>query len=187
MNRNALIGSVQAVLIAAVLVLPGASQNPTQPQNNQPFTIKLNTEIVLVNVQVRDGKGNFVRDLKPDDFTVTEDGKTQKILSLDIENTDALAASGDIQAANLLGNLNGATATQIQAEVKDRAQQSLPAEFTKDSFRDRRLTVLFFDLTSMQPEEIKRGVEAAEKFIDTQLKPADLVAVVSLSTRFNTD
>ncbi len=47
--------------------------------------------------------------------------------------------------------------------------------------------VLFFDLTSMQPEEIKRGVESAEKFVDEQLKPSDLVAVVSLSTRFNTD
>ena len=43
-----------------------------------------------MNVQVRDSKGNFVRDLKQDDFTITEDGKVQKILSMDIQNTDAL-------------------------------------------------------------------------------------------------
>jgi VWFA-related protein len=39
----------------------------------------------------------------------------------------------------------------------------------------------------MQPEEVTRGVKSAEKFIETQLSPADLIAVVSLSTRFNTD
>ena len=173
-------------LLAVLLASPGVSQTPAQGPDNKPFQLKANTEIVLVNVQVRDGKGNFVRDLKQEDFTVTEDGKTQKILSLDIENTDALT-SNDVQAANLLGELNGATATEIQNQVKLRAQQPSPTEYTRDSFRDRRLMVLFFDLTSMQPEEVKRGIESAEKFIDDQLRPSDLVAVVSLSTRFNTD
>ena len=173
-------------LLAVLLASPGVSQTPAQGPDNKPFQLKANTEIVLVNVQVRDGKGNFVRDLKQEDFTVTEDGKTQKILSLDIENTDALT-SNDVQAANLLGELNGATATEIQNQVKLRAQQPSPTEYTRDSFRDRRLMVLFFDLTSMQTEEVKRGIESAEKFIDDQLRPSDLVAVVSLSTRFNTD
>ena len=173
-------------LLAVLLASPGVSQTPAQGPDNKPFQLKANTEIVLVNVQVRDGKGNFVRDLKQEDFTVTEDGKTQKILSLDIENTDALT-SNDVQAANLLGELNGATATEIQNQVKLRAQQPSPTEYTRDSFRDRRLMVLFFDLTSMQTEEVKRGIESAQKFIDDQLRPSDLVAVVSLSTRFNTD
>jgi VWFA-related protein len=173
--------------MAAVLVTPGASQNPALGPDNKPFTLSVATEIVLVNVQVRDSKGNFVRDLKQDDFTITEDGKTQKVLSLDIENTDALIASGEVQAVNLLGELNGATPTQIQNDVKTKAQAPSPTQYTKETFRDRRLMVLFFDLTSMQPEEIKRGVESAEKFVDDQLKPSDLVAVLSLSTRFNTD
>ena len=49
------------------------------------------TELVLVNVTVRDKNGNFVRDLKPEDFNVLEDGKPQKVVSFDIENTDAVA------------------------------------------------------------------------------------------------
>jgi VWFA-related protein len=170
---------VSFALLGVLIASPVVSQTPAQGPDNKPFTLRANTELVLVNVQVRDGKGNFVRDLKEEDFTVTEDGKVQKILSLDIENTDALTAN-DVQAVNLLGELNGATAAEIRNEPKAR-------EYTKDSFRDRRLMVLFFDLTSMQPEEIKRGIAAAEKFIDDQMKPADLVAVVSLSTRFDTD
>jgi len=187
MRRYAIAGIIDAMILSAVLVLPGASQNSTQPQNAQPFTIKTATEVVLVNVQVRDSKGNFVRDLKQEDFTITEDGKTQKILSIDVENTDVVTGNNDLQAVNLLGNLNGATATQIQAEVRQRSQQTTPTAYTKDSFRDRRLMVLFFDLTSMQPEEVTRGVKSAEKFVETQLRPSDLIAVVSLSTRFNTD
>jgi VWFA-related protein len=178
---------LNAVLMAAVLVTPGASQNAALGPDNKPFQLSVATEVVLVNVQVRDSKGNFVRDLKQDDFTITEDGKTQKILSLDIENTDALIASGDVQAVNLLGDLNGATATQIQNEIKARAQAPSPTEYTRETFRDRRLMILFFDLTSMQPEEVKRAVESAEKFVDDQLKPSDLIAILSLSTQFNTD
>src|SRR5689334_4680565 len=187
MRRYAIAGIIDALILSSVLVLPGASQNTTPPQNAQPFSIKTTTEVVLVNVQVRDSKGNFVRDLKQEDFTVTEDGKTQKILSIDVENTDVVTGNNDLQAVNLLGNLNGATATQIQAEARQRSQQTTPAAYTKDSFRDRRLMVLFFDLTSMQPEEVTRGVKSAEKFVETQLRLSDLIAVVSLSTRFNTD
>src|SRR5262249_55194995 len=47
-------------------------------------------------------------------------------------------------------------------------------------FRDRRLLILFFDLSSMQPEETKRAIESAENYVDKQMKPADLVAVVTL-------
>ncbi len=186
MKRIILIGIGAAVFMAAVFVLH-AAQNPPVPQNAQPFTIRTSTEVVLVNVQVRDSKGNFVRDLKQEDFTVTEDGKTQKVLSVDIENTDVVTGGNDVQAVNLLGNLNGATADQIQADVKALAEKPSPTEYSKDMFRDRRLMVLFFDLTSMQPEEIKRGVDSAEKYVNTQMGPQDLVSVVSLSTRFNTD
>ena len=42
---------------------------------------------MLVNVTVRDKSGNPVRDLKPEDFTVLEDNKPQKVATFDIENT----------------------------------------------------------------------------------------------------
>ncbi len=42
--------------------------------------------------------------------------------------------------------------------------------------------VLFFDLTSMQPEEIESAVKAAQKFVEQQMTPSDMVGVVSLST-----
>src|SRR5215472_13559431 len=109
--------AIMAVLLASAAV----SQDVTRT-GDKTFGVKTTTEVVLVNVQVRDNKGNFVRDLKQDDFTITEDGKVQKILSMDIQNTDALALdNGHLQALNLLGDLDGDTATQIQKVVRERA------------------------------------------------------------------
>jgi VWFA-related protein len=47
--------------------------------------------------------------------------------------------------------------------------------------------VLFFDLSSMQDEDIDRAVEAATKYVKTQMQPADLVALVSMSTGLTMD
>jgi VWFA-related protein len=181
------IRALHLAIMAVLLASPAVSQDVVR-KGDQNFGLKTTTEVVLVNVQVRDSKGNFVRDLKQDDFTITEDGKVQKILSMDIQNTDALPAnSGELQALNLLGDLNGDTATQIQREVKARASAPSPTEYTKDTFHDRRLIVMFFDLQSMQPEEISRGVQSARKYIDEQMRPADFVSIVSLSNQLNVD
>ena len=48
--------------------------------------------------------------------------------------------------------------------------------------RGRRLIVLFFDLSSMQPEEVKRAVDSAHDYVDKKLSPADLIAIASFST-----
>ncbi len=53
--------------------------------------------------------------------------------------------------------------------------------------KDHRLIVLFFDLSSMQDEDIDRAVEAAQKYVKTQMQPADLVALVSMSTGLTMD
>ena len=46
---------------------------------------------------------------------------------------------------------------------------------------------MFFDLTSMQPEDLERSVDAAQAFLRTKMQPADLVALVSLGDTLNVD
>ena len=48
--------------------------------------------------------------------------------------------------------------------------------------RDRRVLVFFFDVSSMQPEDVARAVQSARDYVNTKLSPADTVAVVSLGT-----
>jgi VWFA-related protein len=187
MKRNEPMRTLYFFIMAWLLAIPAVSQDVKQ-QSESKFSLKTTTQVVLVNVQVKDGKGNFIRDLKQDDFTIMEDAKAQKIVSLDIQNTDAVTEkSGELQAINLLGDLNNSTASQIQQEAKSRATAATPTEYTKETFRDRRLIVMFFDLQSMQPDEISRGIKSAKKYIDEQMRPADFVSIVSLATQLNVD
>ena len=50
----------------------------------------------------------------------------------------------------------------------------------QQAIKDRRLIILFFDLSAMQPDEIERSAQAAQNYIDKQMQPAELVSVVSL-------
>ncbi len=148
-----------------VMLLATSSGLPAQDTN---YVFKVQTEIVLVNVTVRDKSGNLVRNLKQEDFTVLEDGKAQHVVSFDQENTDVIPAPDVAQVPVLSG---GRAPTNPAA---------IPAPDTKNQFKDRRLIVLFFDLSSMEPDEIGHSVTAAENYVDKQMTAADLVSIVSL-------
>jgi VWFA-related protein len=148
-----------------------ASTLPAQQSSQTPYTLKARSELVLVNVTARDKKGALVKDLTAADFTVLEDGKQQKVLSFDIENTDVVPeiATGPEQTTVL-------TAPKPRTEAKPTEAQPPSA------LKDRRLLILFFDLSAMQPDEIDRSITAAQKYVDQQMAPADLVSVVSLGS-----
>src|SRR5262244_1732254 len=124
--KKLVLGSV----IAALLPLNVGSQTPStsvSPSSSQgQFTLKTSTEVVLVNVTVRDKNDNFVKGLKSQDFTILEDGKKQDVISLDVENTDA-AITSEAPKPQVLSDLNTApnappppklTPTQ-ESELKD--------------------------------------------------------------------
>src|SRR5712671_6367938 len=137
--------------------------------------IQVTSELVLVNVVARDKKGSLVRDLKKGDFTVFEDGKKQEISTFDFENVDELATAGAAEAT-----VSGAAGPGALLRSSKKAAPSLDA-------RDRRLILLFFDFSAMDPEQIERSVDAAKKFVDTKMQTADLIAVVSLATNMRVD
>ena len=129
---------------------------------------------MLTNVVVRDRKtGAVVKGLKASDFTVLENGKLQKLASFDYQNVDEAA---------VLAEKNTVTG---KATIADLINRNLAAE--PGTLRDHRLIVMFFDLSSMQPEDIDRAVEAAQNYVNKQMQPADLVAVVSMATALSMD
>src|SRR4029077_10432928 len=115
---------------------------PCLPSQQPEYTFHAQTDLVLVNVTVRDRNGNLVRGLKREDFPVLEDNKPQKVVSFDVENTDAVPTQ-DVTQAKPLPASNSSQPTPSGAALG-----------TADEFRDRRLIVLFFDLSAMQPDEI---------------------------------
>lgn len=165
-----------AVLMAALLLQGNVlawPQNATPPAQNNS-RIRVTTELVLVNVIARDKKGNLIKDLKREDFTVFEDGKKQDISSFDFENVDQLAAAGTAEAT-------------VSGVAGQGALLKQPAQAATINARDRRLVLLFFDFSAMDPEQIDRSVDAAKKFVQTKMQPADIIALVSLATNLRID
>jgi VWFA-related protein len=167
-------GTLATLLQLALLCssLPAQDQSP----DRSPYTFRVESELVLVNVTVRDRNGNFVRNLKPQDFTILEDNKPQKIISFDLENVDAVAMQSLAQAGP------PASAPTPSSPAAGATTPENSADQFANQFKDRRLIVLFFDLSAMEPDEIARAVASAEHYVDQQMAPADLVAIVSLDS-----
>ncbi|HEY0564359.1 MAG TPA: VWA domain-containing protein [Terriglobales bacterium] len=154
-------------LLCVYLAVPAAAQQQDQQQpEDSGFTIKVQTNLVLVNVVARDKQGNLIRNLKQSDFTVLEEGKPQQIRSFDFENVEQTA-----QTAMTGGQAAAATNLMKKGATIDPA-----------ALRDHRLIILFFDLTSMQPEELQRAIDSSVNYVDKQMTSADLVGILSLTS-----
>jgi VWFA-related protein len=137
-------------------------------------TMVVRAETVLTNVVVRDKKtGAVIKGLKGSDFQILEDKKPQKLVSFDYQNVDEAAV-----LAEKASTVSGATATKKKT-IADLVNNDFAA--SPDELKDRRLIVLFFDLSSMQPEDVTRAVDSAKDYINNHMSPADMVASVSLN------
>lgn len=190
-NLSTLLMKSTAAVISAMMVAPPAllAQQAQQQQPNmaapptttsqiaqaaadQGYTLQVNANIVLTNVVVRDKAGNVVKGLKASDFTITEDKKPQQIVSFDYQNVDQAAVLSE-------------KTTSGHASIADMLNNDFAA--TPKMLKDHRLIVMFFDFSTMQDDDTDRAVDAATKYVNEQMQPADLVAMVSMSTGLSMD
>jgi VWFA-related protein len=169
-----------ALVAALTLVAPDgrglSAQDAAGSQSGQSnYVFRANAELVLTNVVVRDAKtGEFVPGLKQSDFTISENGKQQQISTFDFQSVDMATPLNEATISGLAAGVNGpGTKAAVVAKPED--------------LRNHRLIVMFFDLTSMQPEDLDRCVKAARDFIGNKMQAADLVALVSLGDTLKVD
>ena len=127
---------VPLALCAAVLL---QAQKPAQP------TFKSSTELVEVDAVVLDKAGNFVSGLKPDDITLYENGKPQKIEQFFMVTHD-------------LGLTEGSVASQY-------------AEYAQ--FGAHRVFVLLFDEAHLANDSLARVKAGAETFVREMFTAGD--------------
>jgi VWFA-related protein len=162
--KRTIAGKSAAVLLMLALLCPTL---PSQQQSE--LRLRSESDLVLVNVTVKDKNGNFVPGLKPENFTILEDNKPQRVVSFDVENVDAVPALDVAQVKPL-------------AEAPEKPAPPPAAADAASQFKDRRLIVLFFDLSAMEPDEIDHAITSAEHYVDAQMAPADMVSIVSLGS-----
>jgi len=157
------------VMLVALTGLPSA-QAPPRP------AFRTDVALVVVDVVVRDKSGAAVRGLTANDFEIREDNKPQQIVSFDVEEVATTAPSA-APVPELL---------EVGKRSTDGRLENTPTnELRREDLAGRRLIVLLFDLSSMQPEELERAGRAAVDYVDRQMADADLVAIATIDTTLN--
>lgn len=67
------------VMLFCCLTGLGQTATPTPTPGPEDAVVKISTNLVQIDVSVTDRKGNVVRDLKPEDFEIYENGKKQPV------------------------------------------------------------------------------------------------------------
>ena len=160
------------ILLPALLLAQQPPARPGVQSQVQPATsnatFSTSTQLVVELVTVKDKSGKAIEGLHKEDFTVLEDGKPQTIRFFEFENVEEAAAAAPVPAPlpppSVLPEL---TQTEIAPERPGSVR-----------YRDRRLLALYFDMKSMPVLDQLRALDAAQKFVRTDMSPADLVALM---------
>ncbi len=165
-----------ARLIVAFLscILAAAAQQVgqnTQPGSSGQATFTTGTQLVVETVVVTDKKGAPIEGLTAKDFNVTENGVPQTVRFFEHQDLPRTAGAP----------ANRSEPEHVHIYDKLGLTKISPEAPGVTHYKDRRLLALYFDMTAMPPSDQLRALAAAQKFIRTQMTPADLMAILRYS------
>ena len=161
-------------------------QQPAPATPAQPTPVfRSSVNLVLVDVVVRDRNGAVVKGLTADDFELLEDGVRQQIRHVRVRGDHDERGAGRRRDSTLATATTAAGARTTPAAAATPRQPATPDDATASAAHiggvaGHRLLTLVFDTSSMQPEDVQKAADAAIKWVDEQMTPADLVAVASI-------
>src|SRR5713101_1119362 len=140
---------------------PSSSPTPQKPSSDEDQdVVRITTNLVQVDVVVtKDGKQ--VTDLKPEDFEIFEDGKPQRITNFS-SLSNVPAGSSNLAPRPLPRDKNGPPVVAAAVRPHD----------------VRRTVALVVDDLGMSFESMSQARRQVRKFVDEQLQPNDLVAII---------
>src|SRR5262245_1964571 len=174
-TRASASGSRLLAAIAAVM-LYGQVVGAQQPQP----TFRAGTRLIVQTVTVTDANGKPVEGLTASDFTVTEEGVAQSIAFVEYQRLDPVLLPPAADPSATKPSAAPATPPAAVAAVPPATQPQIASSGAGTiQYRDRRLLVLYFDLSSMPPPDQMRAYSNALKFVDGLMETPDLVAVMT--------
>lgn len=167
--HSAMLRPLIAMTLLALCASAQVVGGNVKPGGDQTYTLSVTSKLVVEAVNVKDKQGKSITGLTSKDFTVTEDGVAQKVSFVEYQELPTVpdAPATKVPAKENVTVYNRLAITQISPE---------PAGSVK--YKDKRLISMYFDLTAMPPGDKLRALQAAEKFIRTQMTSADLVAIM---------
>jgi VWFA-related protein len=169
-----------AVRLAVCGLVAGMILLGTRTAAQQPRTVfRSGRDLVSIDVIVRDRSGAIVRDLTAKDFEIREDGQPQDVSTFSFQEISERPLP--VASANLLAEAE-AKAREESRRAATSSPGGAPTPITSATLAGRRLIVLLFDVSSMQPEDVQRAVDSARQYVDGRMTTADLIAVATIGS-----
>jgi VWFA-related protein len=152
-----------SILIFASVVTPAFSPLAQEPQDEDNERVVVGTNEILLDAVVKDKKGHVVKDLKPSDFEIYEDGVRQDVKSFNFITRGQAKTPG-------ASNANETTTT---------SQPTAPPQSTSPAGAHRLSAVaLVFDRLS--PDARKRAHDAALSYVGNEARSDDFIGVFNI-------
>ncbi len=157
-----------AIFFAAAACAQQVGQN-RDPNAPKDYTLSMKVQLVVETVVVKDKQGNPVHGLTAADFAVTEDGAPQIIRFC--EHQDLVANAKPLDPSKPADE-------NLKIYKRLAKSQIAPDTANNERYRNRRLLVLYFDMSAMRPADQLRALHAGEQFIRTQMTSVDLLSIM---------
>lgn len=153
-----------AMLLACMLMLAGEALAFQQQNQTDEGIVRVSVDLVQVDAVVTNSKDEPVTDLVAEDFVILQDGKPQEITNFSFIRTEEPKEPG------------APPPQKASARGKDLPLPPPPMPLRRDKLR-RTIAVLVDDL-GLSPEYALRTRQWVKNWIDMEMQPNDLVAVL---------
>jgi VWFA-related protein len=161
-----------AVIISFHLISSGFAQQPTPSpppiqesvqKPDEDDVVRISTNLVQVDAVITDNHGKLVTDLKPQELEIFEDGHKQKITNFSFNLSETAPAQRAAKPAAADRNTPPVT----------------PGVLRREDIK-RTIAIVVDDL-GLSFESMHFVRRALKKFVDEQMQPGDLVAIIRTS------
>ena len=151
---------------SAIAQTPVPKPAPTPPQDVQPADendiVRITTNLIQLDATVTDKYGKIITDLKSEDFEILANGKPQPITNFSFVTIEPQPT---------------AQPTSANKKANESAVPLPPVRLRPGQIK-RTIALVFDDLTLWQPQSASTAKRAVKKFVDEQMQPGDLVAII---------
>lgn len=147
------------IFTALISLAPGIFAQITQPSPAaEEDVVKITTTLIQLDVTVTDKSGKIIRDLKPSDFEIYENGEKQ-----------------DISNFSFISSVK--TETDTVKPTPGKTGPPIPPKTLRPEQIRRTIALIVDDLT-LSFESVYRVRQALKKYVDEQMRDGDLVAII---------
>jgi len=162
--RNFTTIALFVALALSATTQPAQSQNKDSQKPQDPATLRIETELVQIDLVVTDKQGKIVKNLKREDFQVFDNGKPQTITHFSVGTAT--------RQANWI---------RTESKSGNKTAPALPTAPPPAAIDVGRYLVLAVDDIHLKAGNLLLAKQTLNKFIDRQLGASDQVAVITTS------